>query len=109
MIHDAAVIGIPHEDLGEVPMAFVVKRDETDITEDQVVQYMAGKNRSHYSRVQLMRSISSELQCMLLTQTILYKYISLFLLTQITPYVQVSLLPFRLMYKVTTGAKSLYY
>lgn len=40
MIKDAAVIGIPDEATGELPLAFVVKADKS-LTEDQVIQFVA--------------------------------------------------------------------
>ena len=41
---DAAVVGIPNERLGEAPKAFVVKKDK-DVTEKDVVEFVAGKVR----------------------------------------------------------------
>ena len=45
-IADAAVIGIPNERHGEAPKAFVVKKDPT-VTEDEIVDYVAGKVAKH--------------------------------------------------------------
>ena len=45
-IADAAVIGIPNERLGEAPKAFLVKKDPT-VTEDEIVNYVAGKVAKH--------------------------------------------------------------
>lgn len=39
-IKDAAVIGIPDESVGELPLAFVVKADP-DLTEEEVIQFVA--------------------------------------------------------------------
>lgn len=39
-IKDAAVIGIPDESVGELPMAFVVKADSVELTADDVIQFV---------------------------------------------------------------------
>ncbi|XP_017783085.1 PREDICTED: 4-coumarate--CoA ligase 1-like [Nicrophorus vespilloides] len=40
-IVDAGVIGIPDERAGELPMAFIVKKEDSDITEDKVKAFVA--------------------------------------------------------------------
>lgn len=45
-IKDAAVIGIPDEMSGELPFAFVVKETNTDLTEDEVKEFVS-KNVSN--------------------------------------------------------------
>ena len=42
-IMDAGVIGVPDEAAGELPMAFVVKKRNTKLTEKDVMDYVAGK------------------------------------------------------------------
>ncbi|KAI4477049.1 hypothetical protein M0804_013050 [Polistes exclamans] len=39
-IKDAAVIGLPNEEAGELPFAFVVKQEQSRITEDEIIQYV---------------------------------------------------------------------
>lgn len=39
-VKDAAVIGIPDEKVGELPMAFIVKQDNSNICEKDIVQYV---------------------------------------------------------------------
>lgn len=39
---DAAVVGLPDEEAGELPTAFVVKRHKTTITPAQIETYVAG-------------------------------------------------------------------
>ena len=39
---DAAVIGIPHDIWGQVPRAFVVKREESSLTEEEVANFLNG-------------------------------------------------------------------
>lgn len=43
MIKDAAVIGVPDEKSGELPMAFVVKYENANINEQIVLDFVAGK------------------------------------------------------------------
>jgi long-chain acyl-CoA synthetase len=46
-IVDAAVIGIPQEDFGEQPMAFVVAKPAAELTEDDVLEFLAGRLASY--------------------------------------------------------------
>jgi len=39
-IEDAAVIGIPNLDCGELPMAFIVKSPKSKLSEKDVVDYV---------------------------------------------------------------------
>ncbi|RZC42636.1 AMP-binding domain containing protein, partial [Asbolus verrucosus] len=39
-VKEAAVIGIPDERAGEVPLAFIVKHPEKNVTEDKLVRYL---------------------------------------------------------------------
>jgi acyl-CoA synthetase (AMP-forming)/AMP-acid ligase II len=41
-VKDAGVIGIPDERAGELPLAFVVKQPNQDVTEEEIVRYIAG-------------------------------------------------------------------
>ena len=42
-VTDAGVVGVPDADAGELPMAFVVRRSGSTITEDQLQAFVAGK------------------------------------------------------------------
>jgi len=42
---DAAVVGLPDVEAGELPMAFVVRRDGSAVTENQLQTFVAGKHR----------------------------------------------------------------
>jgi acyl-coenzyme A synthetase/AMP-(fatty) acid ligase len=39
---DAAVVGIPDEDSGELPRAYVIKRSNSSLTEEQVAAFVEG-------------------------------------------------------------------
>jgi acyl-coenzyme A synthetase/AMP-(fatty) acid ligase len=41
-VKDAGVIGIPDERAGELPVAFVVKQPNQNVTEEELVRYIAG-------------------------------------------------------------------
>ncbi|XP_015172015.1 PREDICTED: 4-coumarate--CoA ligase 1-like [Polistes dominula] len=46
-IKDAAVIGLPNEEAGELPLAFVVKQERSKITKDEIIQYVNEKVSNH--------------------------------------------------------------
>ncbi|RZC37046.1 luciferin 4-monooxygenase-like [Asbolus verrucosus] len=43
-IKDAAVVGLPDEEAGELPLAFVVTNPNSHLTEEEVQQFLAGEN-----------------------------------------------------------------
>jgi len=47
-IVDCGVIGIPDEVAGELPRAYVVKRPGVKVTEEDLIQYVAGNERNQY-------------------------------------------------------------
>ncbi len=49
-VADVAVIGIPHERLGEAPRAYVVKRAGSNLTEAQVEKFVA-ENAAPYKQL----------------------------------------------------------
>lgn len=42
-IKDAAVIGLPHEEAGELPTAFIVKQKGSNITAEDIIKFVNGK------------------------------------------------------------------
>lgn len=43
-VADAAVIGVQQENVGEVPMAFVVKENGTELSEEDIMKFVSGKD-----------------------------------------------------------------
>ena len=46
-VADVAVIGIPHERFGEAPRAYIVKKPESNLTEQDVVTFVAQNTASY--------------------------------------------------------------
>ena len=46
-IEDCAVIGIPHEDFGEKPLAFIVRRKGSSVTNDDILSFLEGRLASY--------------------------------------------------------------
>ncbi|KAJ3638744.1 hypothetical protein MTP99_002078 [Tenebrio molitor] len=46
-IKDVAVVGLPDEEAGELPLAFVVKNSDVNLTEDEVKDFLADKVSYH--------------------------------------------------------------
>ncbi|MCI20851.1 4-coumarate-CoA ligase-like 5-like, partial [Trifolium medium] len=43
LIVDAAVIPVEDEETGQIPMAYVVRAAGSELSEDQVIQFVAGQ------------------------------------------------------------------
>jgi 4-coumarate--CoA ligase len=48
-IKDVAVVGVPDEEAGELPLAFVVKNFDVNLTEDEVKHFLAGTDSLGHS------------------------------------------------------------
>jgi 4-coumarate--CoA ligase len=46
-IKDVGVVGVPDEEVGELPLAFVVKDPQSNLTEDDIIKYVAGIIRNN--------------------------------------------------------------
>lgn len=46
-VEDCAVIGIPNADFGEKPLAFIVRRRGSDVTEDDILSFLEGRLASY--------------------------------------------------------------
>jgi acyl-CoA synthetase (AMP-forming)/AMP-acid ligase II len=42
-IEDVAVVGLPHDDDGERPLAFVVLSEDSKVTAEELIDYTNGK------------------------------------------------------------------
>ena len=47
-VRDAAVVAIPDERAGELPLAFVVKEPNVEVDESELVEFVSGKTTSCY-------------------------------------------------------------
>ena len=45
-VADCAVVGIPDEAVGEAARAYVVKRDGAEVTEEEIIGFVAGREES---------------------------------------------------------------
>lgn len=76
-ITDAAVVGVPHEKNGEAPRAFVIKRPESQITEQEIQTFVSQKV-SDYKRleggVQFLESIPKNATGKIMRREIKVKY-----------------------------------
>lgn len=52
-IQDAAVIGLPDEDAGELPLAFVVRKAGKEVSEKEVQKFVEGKKIYVYKNFRL--------------------------------------------------------
>lgn len=46
-VEDCAVIGIPHQDFGEKPLAFIVRRRGSEVTEGDILSFLEGRLASY--------------------------------------------------------------
>jgi len=53
-VYDVAVIGVPDSSAGEVPKAFVVAKRGSNLTEDQVKEFVAGQQQVYSDGHQLL-------------------------------------------------------
>lgn len=49
-VKDVGVVGLPDEDSGELPLAFVVKQPDVSVTEKELIDFV-GKRVSHPKRL----------------------------------------------------------
>ncbi|WP_175582676.1 4-coumarate--CoA ligase family protein [Nocardioides guangzhouensis] len=57
-VADAAVVGLPDEEAGEIPAAYVVRQPGTDATAEQIMGYVAGQV-AHYKQVRRLDFIET--------------------------------------------------
>nr|CAD7587074.1 unnamed protein product [Timema genevievae] len=57
-IEDAAVVGVPDEVSGELPKAFVVKKQGVDVTEEEIVKFVAGNTTLKLLILKFLRPFS---------------------------------------------------
>src|SRR5690348_1658913 len=47
-VADACVVGSPHAELGEVPVAFVVARNGSEVTQEEIEVFLRERGLTHY-------------------------------------------------------------
>jgi 4-coumarate--CoA ligase len=57
-VADAAVVGLPDEEAGEIPAAYVVLRPGADATAEQLMEFVAGEV-AHYKRIRRLEFIDA--------------------------------------------------
>jgi acyl-CoA synthetase (AMP-forming)/AMP-acid ligase II len=57
-VADACVVGRPHAELGEVPVAFVVPRDGSEVTRDELDGFLRARGLAHYKWPVAVRRLS---------------------------------------------------
>ena len=49
-VKDAAVIGVPDPDVGELPMAYIVSKNQDELTEIEIMEYV-DENAAPYKKL----------------------------------------------------------
>ena len=57
-VADAAVIGLPDEEAGEIPAAYVVLRQGSEATAEEIMEFVAGQV-AHYKQVRHLEFIDA--------------------------------------------------
>lgn len=43
-VSDAAVVGVPNESVGELPVAYIVRQPQANLTREDIINYVNGEN-----------------------------------------------------------------
>lgn len=75
-VREAAVIGVPHDQWGEVPMAVIALHDDQDVSEREIIEYCTGKMAKYKipHKVEFVKMLPRNLQGKVLTYTLKEKY-----------------------------------
>lgn len=85
-VADAGVIGLPNEEAGELPMAFVVPQPGSKVTEKDLVEFVASRVTSTILAFYLMYHLVKHMLLYILCHIVLHIYFNVIIILVICSY-----------------------